>query len=114
MGKGTGLGLSMVYGFAQQSGGSMQIDPSRDTARRSSFSSPRGAPAGKRRAVAGQLATPAGSETILVVEDDDMVRAYVESELKALGYRVIVTRNAPAALEICAGPRKSICCSRMS
>jgi CheY-like chemotaxis protein len=55
---------------------------------------------------AGQLATPAGSETILVVEDDDMVRAYIEGELKALGYRVIVTRNAPAALEILRGPEK--------
>ena len=55
---------------------------------------------------AGQPATPAGSETILVVEDDDMVRAYVEGELKALGYRVIVTRNAPAALEILRGSEK--------
>jgi CheY-like chemotaxis protein len=55
---------------------------------------------------AGQFATPAGSETILVVEDDDMVRAYIEGELKALGYRVIVTRNAPAALEILRGPEK--------
>ena len=35
-----------------------------------------------------------------------MVREYVESELKALGYRVIVTRNAPAALDILRGPEK--------
>jgi CheY-like chemotaxis protein len=61
-------------------------------------SQPRAAPS------AGQFATPAGSETILVVEDDDMVRAYVEGELKTLGYRVIVTRNAPAALEVLRGP----------
>ncbi|WP_291622358.1 response regulator, partial [Bradyrhizobium sp.] len=39
-------------------------------------------------------------ETILVVEDDDMVRAYVENELKALGYRVIATSNGPAALDV--------------
>jgi len=45
-----------------------------------------------------------GSETILLVEDDDMVRSYVESELKALGCRVIVTRNGPAALAILRGP----------
>ena len=35
-----------------------------------------------------------------------MVRAYVEGELKALGYRVIVTCNGPAALEILRGPEK--------
>jgi CheY-like chemotaxis protein len=55
---------------------------------------------------AGQQAKPSGSETILVVEDDDMVRGYVEGELKALGYRVIVTRDAPAALAILRGPEK--------
>jgi CheY-like chemotaxis protein len=47
-----------------------------------------------------------GNARILVVEDDDMVRSYVESELKALGYRVIVTRNGPAALAILRGPEK--------
>ena len=105
VGKGTGLGLSMVYGFAQQSGGAMQIrsEPGHGTAVRLFFprvgtSQPSAAPS------SDQPATPTGSETILVVEDDDMVRRYVESELKALGYRVIVTPNAPAALEILRGP----------
>jgi signal transduction histidine kinase len=105
VGKGTGLGLSMVYGFAQQSGGAMQIrsEPGQGTVVKLFF--PRvAAPQANAVPSAGQPATPAGSETILVVEDDDMVRAYVEGELKALGYRVIVTRNAPAALEILRGP----------
>jgi signal transduction histidine kinase len=101
VGKGTGLGLSMVYGFAQQSGGSIQIhsEPGRGTAIKLFF--PRAdapqqatAPAARRRAA------PAGIETILVVEDDDMLRAYVEGELKALGYRVVAARNAPAALDV--------------
>ena len=52
---------------------------------------------------AGQRAKPSGSETILVVEDDDMVRSYVEGELKALGYRVVATSSAPAALAILRG-----------
>jgi signal transduction histidine kinase/CheY-like chemotaxis protein len=105
VGKGTGLGLSMVYGFAQQSGGSMQIrsEPGHGTAVKLFF--PR---VGTRQASAapsaGQQATLIGSETILVVEDDEMVRGYVEGELKALGYRVIVTPSAPAALEILRGP----------
>jgi signal transduction histidine kinase/CheY-like chemotaxis protein len=107
VGKGTGLGLSMVYGFAQQSGGAMQIrsEPGHGTAVRLFF--PRAATRRTSAAPsAGQQAKPTGSETILMVEDDDMVRSYVESELKALGYRVIVTRNGPAALAILRGPEK--------
>ena len=65
-----------------------------------------GAPQVNAAPSVGQRATAAGSETILVVEDNDMVRGYVESELKALGYRVIVTRNAPAALDILRGPEQ--------
>jgi signal transduction histidine kinase/CheY-like chemotaxis protein len=105
VGKGTGLGLSMVYGFAQQSGGSMQIrsEPGQGTVVKLFF--PRvGAPQVSAAPPAGQRTTAAGGETILVVEDDDIVRGYVEGELKALGYRVIVTRNGPAALEILRGP----------
>jgi signal transduction histidine kinase/CheY-like chemotaxis protein len=105
VGKGTGLGLSMVYGFARQSGGAMQIrsEPGHGTAVRLFF--PRvGVPQTSAAPSAGQQATPTGSETILVVEDDDIVRGYVEGELRALGYRVIVTPNAPAALEILRGP----------
>ncbi len=107
VGKGTGLGLSMVYGFAQQSGGAMQIrsEPERGTAVRLFF--PRvGAPQADAAPSFGHRATAAANETILVVEDNAMVRNYVESELKALGYRVIVTRNAPAALDILRGPEK--------
>jgi signal transduction histidine kinase/CheY-like chemotaxis protein len=107
VGKGTGLGLSMVYGFAQQSGGAMQIrsEPERGTAVRLFF--PRvGAPQADAAPSFGRRATAAANETILVVEDNAMVRNYVESELKALGYRVIVTRNAPAALDILRGPEK--------
>ena len=105
VGKGTGLGLSMVYGFARQSGGLMQIrsEPGHGTAVRLFF--PRlGTPRAGAVPANAQRATPTGNETILVVEDDDMVRSYVEGELKALGYRVIVTRDAPAALEILRGP----------
>ena len=105
VGKGTGLGLSMVYGFARQSGGSMQIrsEPGRGTVVRLFF--PRlGTPAAGAAPSAGHPAKPTGTETILVVEDNEMVRFYVESELKALGYRVIVTRSAPAALDVLRGP----------
>jgi len=95
----------MVYGFAQQSGGLMQIssEPGHGTAVRLFF--PRVGPSRPNVVPAtDRPAAPAGSETILIVEDHDMVRGYVEGELKALGYRVIVTRNAPAALDILRGP----------
>jgi len=107
VGKGTGLGLSMVYGFAKQSGGSMQIrtSPGHGTAVKLFF--PRiDASHGNDAPAADPVAAPAGGETILVVEDYDMVRAYVEKELKELGYRVIVARNGPAALAILRTPEE--------
>jgi CheY-like chemotaxis protein len=107
VGKGTGLGLSMVYGFAKQSGGSMQIrtTPGQGTAVRLFF--PRvDTPHDNDTPPADRIAVPAGSETILVVEDDDLVRAYVEKELMELGYRVIAARNAPAALAILRSPEQ--------
>ena len=104
VGKGTGLGLSMVYGFAQQSGGSMKIDSKLGHGTAITLFFPRvGASDVTSSKLADPIATQAGHETILVVEDDDMVRSYVENELKALGYRVIVTSNGPAALEVLRG-----------
>jgi signal transduction histidine kinase/CheY-like chemotaxis protein len=107
VGKGTGLGLSMVYGFARQSGGSMQIrsEPGHGTVVKLFF--PRvGTVRGNDAPSADRIATPTGSETILVVEDNDLVRSYVEKELKELGYRVIAARNAPEALAILREPRE--------
>jgi signal transduction histidine kinase len=102
VGKGTGLGLSMVYGFAKQSGGSMQISskPGHGTAVKLFFpridtSQPGDAPVAERF-----VSPPAGGETILVVEDHDMVRAHVEKELKELGYRVVAASDGRKALEI--------------
>ncbi|MBR0818582.1 ATP-binding protein [Bradyrhizobium liaoningense] len=101
VGKGTGLGLSMVYGFVRQSGGvvQMQSEPGQGSVVRLFF--PRLAtPPNEHPSPAERIVAPSGSETILVVEDDDMVRAYVENELKTLGYRVITASNGPAALAL--------------
>ncbi|WP_027520294.1 ATP-binding protein [Bradyrhizobium sp. WSM1417] len=101
VGKGTGLGLSMVYGFVRQSGGlvQMQSAPRQGSTVRLFF--PRLAtPPNEDAPPAEGIVTREGNETILVVEDDDMVRTYVESELKALGYRVITAASGPAALEL--------------
>jgi nitrogen-specific signal transduction histidine kinase len=101
VGKGSGLGLSMVYGFAKQSGGSLKIYSELGHGTVVKLYLPR---AGVLQAVDDQqhdrIVAPSGSETILVVEDDDMVRSYVERELKELGYRVILARDGSGALEL--------------
>lgn len=57
-------------------------------------------PAGVTTAPPRQSAPPNGSETILVVEDDDMVRLYAQAQLVSLGYRVICACHGPEALEV--------------
>ncbi len=107
VGKGTGLGLSMAYGFVKQSGGSMKIysEPGHGTAVKLYL------PRGRAAHVADeplrqQIAAPGGSETILVVEDDDMVRPQVERQLTDLGYHVILSRDGAAALDTLREPGK--------
>ncbi|MBL8630603.1 MAG: PAS domain-containing protein [Rhodospirillaceae bacterium] len=99
VGKGSGLGLSMVYGFAQQSGGAVLIDSEVGTGTTISLYLPRAT----SKLITGYTATalpydPTGSERILLVEDDDMVRDFVEVMLRGLGYQVIAHGNAEAAL----------------
>ncbi len=102
-GKGTGLGLSQVYGFVRQSGGFLCVDSKvgEGTVIRAFLPSLREAPLGVgpgSTATEGSL--PVGSEALLLVEDDEDVRAVLLSSLSSLGYRPVVARNAPEALEI--------------
>ena len=99
-GQGTGLGLSMVYGFVKQSGGHIKIYSEIGQGTTIRMYLPRirqeeDRPVGsKHRAVAG------GSETILVVEDDDDVSATVVEMLTDLGYRVLKATDAQSAFAI--------------
>ncbi len=102
-GKGTGLGLATVYGIVKQSGGYIWVYSEVGVGTTFKIYLPR---------VAGPVepATPApatspslrGSETILVVEDQDEVRALIRKILDARGYRVLVAAAGPAALELAA------------
>lgn len=100
VGKGSGLGLSMVYGFIKQSSGHVKVysEPGHGTTvklylPRSTDAAPAEVPVARQRTVTG------GRETILMVEDDDLVRAHVGGLLGELGYDVLVARNGPEALE---------------
>jgi PAS domain S-box-containing protein len=101
VGKGSGLGLSMVYGFVTQSRGRVQIhsEPGRGTAVRIYL--PRAADdvaLAKQEIRGGSL--PRGSERILAVEDNALVRDMVVMQLEHLGYRVVSAANGPEALEV--------------
>jgi|GEM_PF-2422126 len=101
VGKGSGLGLSMVYGFIKQSNGHVKIysEPGHGTTVKLYL--PPSTGAGRAEAPAGGALIPSGGrETILMVEDDDLVRSHVESQLGALGYRVLAARDGPEALEV--------------
>jgi signal transduction histidine kinase len=99
VGKGTGLGLSMVYGFVKQSGGHIKIycEDGHGTCIRIYL--PRAAgPDVETIDVAVVAPALGGTEKILVVEDDAMVRNYVMTHLVGLGYRAIPAANADEAL----------------
>ncbi|PHR19069.1 MAG: hybrid sensor histidine kinase/response regulator [Hoeflea sp.] len=99
-GKGTGLGLSMVYGFVKQSGGHIKIysEPGQGTTVKLYMPRAMGEEEQEARLVSGPA--QGGTETILVVEDDDDVRATVVATLTDLGYRVLTARDAQAGLAV--------------
>jgi PAS domain S-box-containing protein len=99
-GKGTGLGLSMVYGFVKQSGGHVKIysEPGHGTTVRLYL--PRSSAPADDAVPAPATAARGGTETILVAEDDDAVRATAVEMLGAMGYRVLKARDAASAMSI--------------
>ena len=101
IGKGTGLGLSMVYGFVKQSQGHVKVYSELGVGTTVKIYLPRAnsAPASAERHEA-VLADLRGSERILLVEDDDLVRIHAESVLVSLGYQVVAAASGPAALSI--------------
>jgi len=102
VGKGTGLGLSMVYGFIKQTGGHVDIRSTLDAGTTISLYLPAAlVAAGEEPAqLDDHVALGSGSETILVVEDDDDVRAYTVEMLRELGYRVVEAHDPTSALRL--------------
>ena len=102
-GKGTGLGLSTVYGIIKQSGGYVfvQSELGRGTVFTIYFPRVDG-PTTALGAAPASLAAVGGSETILLVEDEDSVRQLVRETLEARGYRVLEAANGTLALAVAA------------
>jgi CheY-like chemotaxis protein len=100
-GRGTGLGLSQVFGFVKQSGGHLKIYSELDHGTTVKLYLPR-APAGAADVEdrARPDASPRGTETLLVVEDDPDVRAAVVEMVEDLGYAVEAAANPDAAVTI--------------
>lgn len=99
-GKGTGLGLSMVYGFVKQSGGHVKIYSEIGQGTTVKVYLPRSHSDEDREVVLQDGPVVGGSETVLVVEDDDEVRSIVVETLTDLGYRVLTARDAQAGLTV--------------
>ena len=99
-GKGTGLGLATVYGIVKQSGGDVTVESEPGKGATFMVVLPSHPGPRTRDASLAQKALPRGTETVLVVEDEDAVRRVVKIALETTGYRVIEARNGTEALEV--------------
>ena len=99
-GKGSGLGLSMVYGFVKQSGGQVRLysEPGEGTTVRLYL--PSSTDTEDDVAEVDYSPVIGGHETILVVEDDEAVRATVVAQLSDLGYTVLTAKDASSGIDI--------------
>ena len=98
-GKGTGLGLSTVIGVVQQSGGSVDVESQPGAGTVFTIYLPRvEGPAHRRETSRSRRAGQGGHETILIAEDEEAVRVFVERVLTRAGYRVLAAANGQEAL----------------
>jgi two-component system, cell cycle sensor histidine kinase and response regulator CckA len=102
-GGGTGLGLATVFGVVKQSGGSIFVYSEEGRGTTFKIYLPVSEQAVARSAGGERPASHRGSETIVVVEDDESVRELVKIMLDGCGYQVVAVPDADAAVELCAG-----------
>ncbi|CAN7643988.1 response regulator [Trinickia sp. LjRoot230] len=99
-GQGTGLGLSMIYGFVKQSGGHIKIYSELEQGTTVRLYLPRARQPEDIETEVDAGPITGGTETVLVVEDDEDVRGTVVDLLSELGYRVLRAKDAQSALAI--------------
>ena len=103
VGKGTGLGLSMVFGFVKQSGGHLKIysEVGHGTSVKIYLPRATGSPESVQESAVAPV-VEGGTETVLIVEDDALVRQYVLTQVRSLGYTTLEAANATEALALIA------------
>jgi two-component system, cell cycle sensor histidine kinase and response regulator CckA len=108
-GKGTGLGLSTVYGIVKQSGGHVSVHSEQGKGTTFKIYLPQVAEAPEPHESSTRIRlAPGGSETILLVEDEEVVRALARSVLEMNGYKVIEAANGEEALQLFEHPKLEI------
>jgi PAS domain S-box-containing protein len=101
-GKGTGLGLSTVYGIVKQSGGTVWVYSEPNNGTTFKIYLPRtDAVEASANHESSAVFTARGSETILLVEDEPMVRELAREVLEEYGYRVLTAANGKEGLSVC-------------
>jgi signal transduction histidine kinase len=103
--KGSGLGLSMVYGFVKQSNGHIKIYSEEGHGTTVRIYLPQVIGLTEPVAAASPSSIEGGHETILVVEDDHLVRTFVVGQIQSLGYATLAAVNAAEALLVINGPQ---------
>jgi PAS domain S-box-containing protein len=103
VGKGTGLGLSQVFGFAAQSGGALQIESELGLGTQIRILLPTAS--GDDKDGEGEHSddvspVPAGSGTVLIVEDEEAVREVAIQLFETLGYEVMAVTNGAEAIQV--------------
>ena len=101
VGKGTGLGLSTVYGIVKQSGGNIWVYSEIGKGTTFKIYLPRVDQVGVVEDAAVLVTLPPGTETVLLVEDEEMVRTLSQEILEDSGYRVVVATNGKEGLRVC-------------
>lgn len=93
IGEGTGLGLFVVYGIVKKYGGTIDVQSTIDVGTVMSISLPAAEGEASQSSFSSPHVTPKGNETVLIVDDEGLVRDILRAMLEELGYKVIVSKG---------------------